>query len=81
MYKWNDKLLTAVCALVFDRQWITLDIVFRNDVLGNKGPTILIGAREADELCWWDNILPAVNQLLQAIQSTSDIQVRLRYRQ
>jgi len=80
IYRWNDALLPNVCSLLHDRQWITLDMVYREDVegAGNKRPTIVIGARDADEQYWWEDTLSTIQQLPQVAQS--DIQVELQYR-
>ncbi|KAF2105473.1 hypothetical protein BDV96DRAFT_655616 [Lophiotrema nucula] len=80
IYQWNEVLLPDICNLLNGRQWITLDMVYREDaeVPENRRPTILIGARDADEQYWWDDTLPALRQLHQVTQF--DIEIELLYR-
>jgi hypothetical protein len=84
IYQWNEVLLPIVCELLNagGHQWITLDMVYRNDVeepAKTKRPTILISARDPDEQSWWDNTLPAIQQLPQVAEY--NILVELVYRQ
>ena len=79
VYQWNKVLMPAVCSLVHGRDWLTLQMVYVEDVqeTDQKQPTIFIGARDADEKSWWDETLPAIRNLPHVAHS--DIQVVLRY--
>ncbi|KAF2830981.1 hypothetical protein CC86DRAFT_377906 [Ophiobolus disseminans] len=47
-YQWNDVLLPSIRALQEGRQWISLDMVYQEDVEQSdiRQPTIVISARE-----------------------------------
>lgn len=79
VYQWNNVLMPAVCSLVHGRDWLTLQMVYVEDIreTDEKQPTIFIGARDADEKSWWDETLPAIRNLPHVAHS--DIQVVLKY--
>jgi hypothetical protein len=79
IYGWNKSLMLAVCDLVHGRDWLSLHLVYRGDLADpdKKVPTIVIGARDADEQPWWDEILPKI-RLLPQVEHFS-IQVELRH--
>jgi hypothetical protein len=81
IYQWNDVLLPLISDLLNGHQWITLTMVNREDVEspGNRRPTILIGARDADEQSWWNETLPTLQRLRQVAEY--DIQIELMHQQ
>ncbi|KAF2873240.1 hypothetical protein BDV95DRAFT_593597 [Massariosphaeria phaeospora] len=88
-YNWNQTLLSRIVSLVDQRQWVSIALVYLEDIEGREDsanfpfrgksprvrPTILFGAQDADQSYWWDNSILA---FLQSI-GFGEISVEITY--
>jgi len=81
-FGWNSVLLPKVINIVQDREWLSIDMVYKEDISSRKKernvfrPTIVICARDADHPDWWNVIMPKLDEALKEQQSQINVQLR-----
>ncbi|KAF2789345.1 hypothetical protein K505DRAFT_365686 [Melanomma pulvis-pyrius CBS 109.77] len=69
-----SKVLPDFFTTIENRNWVSIDVLHR-EFPGQslKRPTVIISARDANDVTWWDTTIPALHQLLQANNFKIDI--------
>jgi hypothetical protein len=62
---WRE-VLPEVHALIRNQEYVAIDVLNREFPSREMQPTVIISARDANDDIWWDEIIPALTQLLQA---------------
>jgi hypothetical protein len=70
-----EEVLPNFLAAIKERNWITVDVLYREFPSRVMQPTVIINAQDANDDIWWGQTLPALFKLLRDNQLEVDIVV------
>lgn len=60
------RIMKDFLAVIERRDWLAIDVLYREFPSRKPQPTVIINAADADDRKWWDTLLPRLSQLTQS---------------